>query len=147
MIKTKKKAVKKETKSSKLSDSEQVSAYMNESKHILKNELEIVRNIILGADKKITEHIKWNAPSFCFNCEDRITFNLSKKDCIQLIFHRGAKVKEVKGDKPILDDATGLLTWVSNDRAIAKFFSAQEINEKKEKLKKIVKQWIKITSE
>ncbi len=121
--------------------------YLKESKHILKNELEIVRSIILSSNKKITEHIKWNAPSFCFNGDDRITFNLSKKDCIQLIFHRGAKVKEVKGNKPIMEDTTGLFEWASQDRAVVKFFNAEDINSKKNKLKKVVKDWIKLTSE
>lgn len=35
----------------------------------LKAEIETVRAIILDADKRITERIKWNAPSFYLRSE------------------------------------------------------------------------------
>ena len=63
---------------------------------------------------EITEHIQWKAPSFCFNGEDRATFNLRSKEGILLVFHRGAKVQETKGFE--FQDATGLLEWVAADR-------------------------------
>jgi hypothetical protein len=135
----------KKSSSFKLSDTEEVQAYITESKHALKSEMELLRSIILSSNKKITEHIKWNAPSFCFDGEDRITFNLTKKDCVQLIFHRGAKVKEVKGNKPIMEDKTGLFEWASQDRAIVKFYNSEEIHSKKNKLKKVIRDWIKIS--
>jgi hypothetical protein len=134
-------------KTSKLSGPEEVTEFMNKTNHPLKKAMEVLREIILNANKGITEHIKWNGPSFCFKDDDRITFNLHKNDCILIVFHRGAKVKDSKGSGPLFNDTTGILDWVSDDRAVVKLFSLQEVIEKKDNLKKIVIQWIKLTSE
>jgi hypothetical protein len=132
-------------RSPKLSGAEEVDAFMKQLDHPLKKSIENIRTLILGADKGITEQIKWKAPSFCFMGDDRITFNLHKNDCILLIFHRGAKAKDGVGKETLCKDSTGLLEWLSGDRAVVKFFSEAEVNEKKGKLLKIVKQWIKET--
>ncbi|WP_077247840.1 DUF1801 domain-containing protein [Bacillus sp. FJAT-27225] len=66
-----------------------VSEYLENCNHPMKELIEQVRSIILSMDVGITEHIKWNAPSFCFNGDDRITFRLSKPDYVQLVFHSG----------------------------------------------------------
>jgi len=134
-------------KTSKFSDHEQVNEFMNKLDHPLKKSLAAVREIVLSANKGITEHIKWNAPSFCFKGEDRVTFNLHKNEYILIVFHRGAKVKDRKGNNPLFKDTTGLLEWVTNDRAIVKLYSIQEVNAKKDRLKKVVKQWITLASE
>lgn len=133
-------------KSTKLSGTEAVTAFIQETEHPLKKAMEVLRALILKADKNITEHIKWKAPSFCFGGDDRITFNIHKTDSILLIFHCGAKVKETAGKEPILQDSTGLLEWLSGDRAVIKLYSLDEVNEKKDKLSKVIKQWIKETA-
>jgi hypothetical protein len=134
-------------KATELSGPEQVANFLRTVKHPLKAAIEALRELILNSDKSITEQIKWNGPSFCFGGDDRITFNLHKNDCVMLIFHCGAKGKEVKGKEPICKDATGLLEWLSNERAVIKIHSLDEMNEKKAKLTKVVKQWIKETSD
>jgi uncharacterized protein YdhG (YjbR/CyaY superfamily) len=70
-----------------LNRSEAVNQFIEETQHPLKADIATVRAIILEADDQITEHIKWNAPSFCDDGEDRITFNLHAKDRIRLVFH------------------------------------------------------------
>ena len=129
------------------SGTEQVKEFIQTSKHPLKKALEEIREIILGADKRITEHIKWNAPSFCFNGDDRITFNLSKNDRILLIFHRGAKVKDGKSKEPLFEDTTGMLEWLAHDRAVVKIQTIEEVAGKKAVLTKIVKRWLSATTE
>ena len=129
------------------SRTEQVKEFIQTSKHPLKKALEEIREIILGADKRITEHIKWNAPSFCFNGDDRITFNLSKNDRILLIFHRGAKVKDGKSKEPLFEDTTGMLEWLAHDRAVVKIQTIEEVAGKKAVLTKIVKRWLSATTE
>jgi hypothetical protein len=131
----------------KLSGPEQVADFLLNLKHPLKSAIETLREFILNSHKGVTEHIKWNAPSFCFQDDDRITFNLHKNDCILIIFHRGAKVKDSKGKEQLCKDETGLLEWLSSDRGVVKFHSLEEVTEKKAKLVKLVKQWIKETSE
>ena len=115
--------------------------------HPLKKELLELRKIIRDSEKTLTEQIKWNAPSFCHNEDDRITFNLSRKDSLLLIFHRGAKAKKVKFSKPILNNHLDLLEWPAHDRAVMKFRSAEDVKKLKGKLKTIVKDWIATTAE
>ncbi|MGC9665162.1 DUF1801 domain-containing protein [Planosporangium sp. 12N6] len=84
--------------------------------HPLKEGVEQLRIAILDSNEQITEHVKWKAPSFRYGGEDRVTFKLHPRDRLQLIFHRGAKVRDDSRDF-VFQDHSGLLTWVTNDRA------------------------------
>ena len=56
------------------------------------------REIILEADDRVTESIKWKPPTFA--CKGNIaSFNPSKK-LVSIMFHRGA---EIPGDHPRLE--------------------------------------------
>ncbi|MBW7454197.1 DUF1801 domain-containing protein [Paenibacillus sepulcri] len=121
-----------------LSGHQQVNEYMNNLEHPLKKEIEAVRTIILSADKQISEHIKWNAPSFCYGNEDRMTFNLHGKGFFRLVFHCGAKLKDGTAQKPMFEDATGLLDWAVSDRALVRFTDMNDVEAKKEKLVELV---------
>lgn len=129
----------------KLSGHQQVLAFLDQLEHPQKAEIEEVRRIILGAEEGIEEQIKWKAPSFCYNGDDRITFNLHGKGYFLLIFHCGAKSKGA-GKTPLLDDATGLLEWVAGDRATVKFTSMEDVLAKKQRLTDAVREWIKVTA-
>ena len=113
--------------------------------HPFKKEIEEVRRMILGIDKPITEHIKWNAPSFCYQDEDRITFNFQGKGFFRLVFHCGSKVKDNKGKGRLFEDTTGLLDWVEDDRAIVKFTDMSDVAAKEEMLKEVVTKWLEVT--
>jgi hypothetical protein len=104
-----------------------------------------VRAIILESDEQITEQIKWNAPSFGYRGEDRVTFRLHPPDRIQLVFHRGAKMKDSKDFK--FKDDTGLLEWVASDRAVVTFHNMEDVEAKKGALKTVVRRWMESTSE
>jgi hypothetical protein len=91
-----------------------VDTYMRELEHPCKKEMQALRKIILGVDPRITEEIKWNAPSFALG-EHFVTFHGWAKDYVQLIFHHGPKKATSKG-VPI-DDPEGLLEWLATDRA------------------------------
>ncbi|MEH7237656.1 DUF1801 domain-containing protein [Bacillus sp. JJ1562] len=127
-----------------MSDPEQVAEFMNNLEHSLKEEIEEIRKIILSTDAKITEHIKWNSPSFCFEGEDRITFNLHGKGLIQLVFHCGAKVKDRKTNEPLIVDTNGIIEWKANDRAIMKFTDKSEVKAKAEKLREVIIKWLEV---
>ena len=120
--------------------------YIKNLEHPLKPELLALRKVILESEKTLTEQIKWNAPSFCHNGDDRITFNLAKKDSILLIFHRGARAKKMTFSKPILPNYAELLEWPANDRAVMKFKNADDVINLKAKLKSLVKDCIAITA-
>ncbi|MEQ8675216.1 MAG: DUF1801 domain-containing protein [Aggregatilineales bacterium] len=118
----------------------EVSTFIENSQHPLKSEMEFLRGIILSANEDIIEHIKWNAPSFCYNGEDRVTFNLHKEDRIVLVFHRGAKVKDSKDFS--FEDNSGLFKWASADRALVTFQDRQTIEDNEDALKDVVSRWV-----
>ena len=123
--------------------SEAVNQFMTTLTHPMKAEIEAVRTIILNANEQITEHIKWNAPSFCYNGADRVTLNLHAQDRIQLIFHRGSKVKNAQDF--VFEDSNGLLEWLAADRAIVKLCNMDEVLAKKVALAEVVTAWMQAT--
>lgn len=117
-----------------------VSVFMAGLDHPLKAEIETVRAIILGADKGITELVKWNAPSFRFE-DDFATFNLRPVDTVQLVLHKGVKAHD--GDvRAEISDPSGLIRWVAKDRGVIAFSGMDDIRSKETALVSIVKQWI-----
>lgn len=106
--------------------------------HPLKDEVERLRTAILESNDRITEHVKWNAPSFRYAGEDRVTFRLYPEDRVQLVFHRGARVKSDAGTFAF-DDDTGLLRWVANDRAVVALQDA-EVNQ--QDLVDVINRWV-----
>lgn len=145
MTKNKKPSEKTAKKSMKLSGHQQVVEFMDNLEHPLKEEIEAVRKIILSADNRINEHIKWNAPSFQVENEDRITFNLHGKGFFRLIFHCGAKKKDTIGQENLFNDTTGILEWVAGDRAIVKFTDINDVKAKEKKLTEVITKWIEMT--
>ncbi|RPI56273.1 MAG: DUF1801 domain-containing protein [Chloroflexi bacterium] len=121
----------------------QVDEFMAGLEHPLKPQIEALRAVILGADPRIDESIKWNAPSF-FIEEHFATFNLRPANSLQVVFHTGAKPREDVTELEI-DDPSGLLTWVAKDRAVATFSDGQDVESKKDAVEAIVKQWIEQT--
>jgi uncharacterized protein YdeI (YjbR/CyaY-like superfamily) len=120
-----------------------VKQFIDALEHPLKKEVEALCEIIRSARSGITERIKWNAPSFCFQGDDRVTLKLMPQDKVYLIFHRGAKVKDSKGFA--FEDKSGLLKFLAKDRALAAFAGMQEILDNKAALKKLVRQWMEAT--
>lgn len=71
---------------------ESVEQFLEKLNHPMRAEIDILRKMIFESVENLSEHIKWNAPSFCFNGDDRITFNFPpKKDTILIVFHCGSK--------------------------------------------------------
>lgn len=117
-----------------------VNEYLKSLPPLRQKETRAVRRIILGVNPKITEEIKWAAPSFALG-EHFCTFNAWAKDDVQLIFHHGPRKATSKG-VPI-DDPDGLLEWLATDRASIRFKSLKDVQAKKAALQSVVKQWIK----
>jgi hypothetical protein len=118
--------------------SREVERFMEGLDHPLKEEIGRLREAILASNDGITEHIKWKAPSFCYAGEDRVTFRLHPADRAQLVFHRGAKVKDDAAEFAFEDD-TGLLQWVAQDRAIVALRDAEA---RQGELVEVVKRWV-----
>lgn len=117
-----------------------VDELMKSLDHPLKAEIETVRRIILAADRRIGEGVKWNAPSFHAG-EYFATVNLRSTTSVQLILHRGAKVRKTAA-KLAIDDPAGLLKWLDKDRCLATLGNASAIRKHRAAFTRIVRQWI-----
>jgi hypothetical protein len=104
----------------------EVSDFLRDLSHPMKEGVITLRDAILASDSEITEHIKWNAPSFCYRGDDRVTFRLRPADRFQVVFHRGAKVRHDSGEFTF-DDPDGLLQWASADRATVTLGNMDEV--------------------
>jgi len=102
----------------------------------LKEEMNAVREIILAASDKITEDIKWSAPSFAYK-DNMATFNPRAKKFVNLTFHKGALIK----------DANGLLEGDQKEARVARFNNMEDVLYKKEALEEIVRNWISLMDE
>lgn len=124
---------------------DEVTNFLDSTKPSLRDEIEILRTIIMSTGLKLTEGIKWNAPSYSIDGKDRITLRINSPKQIQIIFHRGAKVQEQPPER-ILSDTYSILLWKENDRAIASFKNLNEIQENSSMLKEVITQWIESTT-
>ena len=108
-----------------------------------RRQVEALRKIILDC-VSVTEHIKWNSPSYVYKDEDRITFNVHGND-IKILIHMGATRKEDKQATPIMNDETDLIKWSSNIRGIVAFKDIDDIAAKKSDFENILHNWLKIS--
>lgn len=123
-----------------------VTQFLDELHHPLRQEIEALRLIILDASALLEENIKWNGPNYSVGAEDRITMRIQPPKQIQLVFHRGAKVKDQPKER-IVQDISGLLAWRENDRAIATFKNMKTVEAARQALSGIVREWIAATVE
>ena len=109
--------------------------------HPLKTGVERLRAAILASNHGITEHVKWNAPSFCYDGVDRVTFRLQPGNRLQLVLHRGATVRDDAGDFRF-EDGSGLLDWVAPDRAVITFRDLDDVAARQEAVVDVVNRWV-----
>lgn len=108
-------------------------------------QVKALRDLILSTEPELEEHIKWNAPSYVLNGEDRITFNLmNKQGVVKLVLHMGASRKEDKNGVPIMQDESGLIEWSSDIRGMITFMSIRDVNSNAIALKKVINDWLSI---
>lgn len=120
-----------------------VDAFMAALQHRAKSDVQALRQLILAASPGLTERIKWNAPSFGPGNDDRITMRLQPGDQLQLIFHRGAKLRPDDGFA--FDDPHGLLKWASHDRGVLNITQSPQAGQV-DLLSDLVRRWIAATT-
>jgi hypothetical protein len=88
-----------------------------------------VREIILAADPRIEESIKWKTPTFSYR-GNIASFNPAK-NLVSLLFHTGAKIP---GEHPSLDG--------NGDTArVMRFADLEEVERLKDELEAVVRAW------
>ena len=119
-----------------------VAALLANLAHPRDAELRAIRAIVLGADARIREEVKWNAPSYCTS-EHFATFHLRARDGVQLVLHLGAKPRPDAAVREAIDDPCALLEWRGADRAIARFSDMADVDAKRAALAAIVREWVR----
>jgi uncharacterized protein YdhG (YjbR/CyaY superfamily) len=115
---------------SKPTEAEQVNDWIDKFDAAFKPSINAVRKIIKTAATKLTERIKWNAPSYYYK-EDIVTFGPTKaKDKIILVFHHPNIVK-IRSE---------LLQGNYKDRRLVYLNSMKEIKDAQKELERIIKE-------
>ena len=96
----------------------------------MKELVQAVREVILAADPRIEETIKWQAPTFVYRGNLASFFPKSKKHA-SLMFHKG---KTIPGDFPNLEGD-------GKEARSMKFFDFDDLESKKDELAAIVIAW------
>jgi uncharacterized protein YdhG (YjbR/CyaY superfamily) len=110
--------------------SKEVDAWFARYENPMKDVVQKVREIVLGADARIDECIKWQAPTFTYRGNLASFFPKSKQHA-SLMFHVGAKIP---GKHPRLAGSGGT-------GRVVKIGSVAEANAAKADLERIVRAW------
>lgn len=107
-----------------------------------------LRAAVIAACPDLVERIKWNAPSFALpsagDDDDRITLGLERKGGVRVVFHRGAKAKDVGGFA--FEDGARLAKWPSADRGVVVFADAVALAVKLDAFSDLCARWLAATS-
>ena len=95
--------------------------------------VQAVRAAVLDADDRITEAIKWQAPTFIYK-GNIASFYPKTKTHASLMFHRGAE----------LDDLDGLLEGEGDVSRVARFLDAEDLERKRAALQRLIRRWIQL---
>jgi hypothetical protein len=106
--------------------------------------VDAIRAIVAASRSDLTEHIKWNAPSFAIGGDDRITLGLERKGGVRVVMHRGAKPQSLGGFS--FDDRHGLARWPEPDRGILVFRDKADVEKRAEAFRDLCSRWLEATS-
>ena len=100
-----------------------------------------LRAILIEGVPGLTEHVKWNAPSFVCEGVDRLTLRLRPGDVLQLIFHRGPSARD-DVNAFWFEDPSGLLAWQTPDRAVLTFGDLADVEGKAGDVVALARRWV-----
>ncbi|MBK6692516.1 MAG: DUF1801 domain-containing protein [Myxococcales bacterium] len=113
-----------------MGQSAEVNAWFKRYENPMKPVVERLRAIVLGADRRIEECIKWQAPTFTYRGNIASFFPKSRQHA-SLMFHMGARIP---GDHPRLE-GTG------DTSRVLKIGSVTDANAAKRDLERLVRAW------
>lgn len=106
-----------------------VDRWLDEADHPLDPLLRRARDIILDADDRVSESIKWKTPTFSYN-GNIASFNPSK-NVVSIMFHRGS---EIPGDHPRLEGDGRLVRTM-------RFGDADQLEAGRADLQSVIRAW------
>ena len=110
---------------------EDVDAWMQAYDNPMKPVVAAMREVILGADDRITETIKWQAPTFVYKGNIASFFPKAKKHAT-LMFHQGATIP---GTFPNLEGD-------GKEARSMKFADLDDVAAKTDELRAIIDAWV-----
>ncbi len=128
-----------------LTDSDKVTAHIQQLAPDLQPAVTYLRQLMLSIDEEIKEHIKWNAPAFYFSGEmkafdpkeykrDILVMNL-RKDKIMCVLPTGMSIKS----------NTGLLEGDYTDgRRMIYFAGLEDIQKKEQTFQDTIREWLSL---
>jgi hypothetical protein len=109
-----------------------VDRWLDELDHPLADAHRRAREIVLGADERITESIKWKVPTFSY--KGVMASFMPAKKLVSVMFHRGA---ELPGDHPRLEGDGKLVRTM-------RFADAAELEAGRGDLEAAIHAWIEL---
>ena len=110
--------------------SPEVDAWFKELDHPLKDAMLEARKAILGADRRITETIKWKSPTFIYEGNIASIEPRAKKQ-VSVLFHQGASLP---GKHPLLEGGGGTVRYM-------RFADLGDVKAKRKDLQAAVQAW------
>lgn len=113
--------------------SAEVDEWFANLEHPLKAVMLSTRDVILDADERMTECVKWSTPTFTFE-GNLVSFQPRAKRFVSLLFHEGATIP---GDHPILDGDGAHVR-------IARFRDQADLDSRADELAAVVRAWCEL---
>ena len=98
--------------------------------HPLKGAMQSVRQVIMEADDRMSESIKWSAPTFEYK-GNLASFQPRAKKFVSLMFHRGS---EIPGNHPKLEGDAALVRTM-------RFADEADVDANRKALQAVVRAW------
>ncbi len=114
-----------------MTTSPEVDAWFDRYDNPQKDLVDAVRRVILDADDRVTETVKWQAPTFMYR-GNIASFYPKSRAHVSLMFHTGAS----------LPDPHGLLEGEGDVSRVAKFVDAEDLDRKTPALQELIRAWI-----
>ncbi len=127
----------------KLTDSEQVSRHIANLPKEIQPAVEYLRQVMLSLDEEISEHIKWNSPSFYYSGDMKPFDPQEYKRDILVMYLRKDKIMCVLPTGMNIKVNTEILEGNYTDgRRIINFTNLDDIKRKEAKFRETIKEWL-----
>ena len=119
-----------------------VDEYLQSLVHARIDEVLMLREAIRGLDPNLRESIKWNAPSYGYGVDHRLTMRLQPGDHVDLILHRGAAKR---ADDFEFGDPSGLVRWLAPDRGVIEVTDSAMLADSLDGIRELASRWFAAT--
>ena len=109
---------------------DEVDGWFADLEHTHKDAMLRVRDIVLNADPRMTESVKWSTPTFSFG-GNLASFQPRAKKFVSLMFHHGS---EIPGDHPSLEGDAALAR-------VMRFDDLDDVDARAKGLEAVVRAW------